>query len=317
MNDTGPLFSVVIPVYNEEGNIPELHRRLTPVLQQMCRKEGFAEESYEILMIDDGSADGTWSRIRDIHQKDARLRGLSFSRNFGHHVAVTAGLDFALGETVILMDGDLQDPPEEIPTLYEKFKEGYDIVYALREKRAAPLFKTIGSWIFLKLLKRISNVEVNINSGIFRIVGRQCVEDIKKMREKSRFLTGMLSWIGYRQTGVLTRRDERYEGRSKYTLFRLIRLAWHGITSFSRVPLQSATYFGFIVAFFSFLYGCYMLLKKLIHGIPIMGYASIIVSLFFLGGIILFVLGSIGEYIGRIYEQVQDRPLYLVKERLQ
>lgn len=311
-----PLLSVVIPVYNEEENIPELYRRLTAVLEKLCEEEKRSETDYEIILIDDGSIDNSWQLIRGLHQKDPRLKGISFSRNFGHHIALTAGLDHAEGEAVILMDSDLQDPPEEIPKFYSKFKEGYETVYALRDKKAEPALKKIVSWIYMKMLKNISNVDVNINSGIFRIMSRRCVQDIRRMKEKSRFITGLISWLGYSHTGVMTERHERYAGKSKYSFLKLLTLAWHGITAFSRIPLQAATYFGFLAACISFLYGVYLIARKLVYGIPVMGYTSIMASLFFLGGVILFVLGTIGEYIGRIYEQVQDRPLYLVKERL-
>jgi dolichol-phosphate mannosyltransferase len=269
--------------------------------------------TYEIIMVDDGSTDSSWQLIKEFHENDSRVKGISFSRNFGHHIAITAGLDYARGKAVILMDGDLQDPPEEIPKLYEKFKEGYDIVYAIREKRADPIFKKITSRLFLSMLRKISNVDVNLQSGIFRIISKRCAENMKSLREKSRFIIGLMSWIGFSQAGVEIERHKRYAGRSTYTLFKLFKLAWHGVTSFSYIPLQLATYFGFGVAAISFLLGIYILYRKLFLGIPLLGYASIIVSLFFLGGVILFILGIIGEYIGRIYTEAQNRPLYVIK----
>jgi dolichol-phosphate mannosyltransferase len=301
-----PKFSVVIPIYNEEENIPELYRRLTSVMEKLG--------TYEIIMVDDGSNDESWELIKEFHEKDPRVKGISFSRNFGHHIAITAGLDHAQGEAVILMDGDLQDPPEEIPKLYEKFKEGYEVVYGIRKKREDSAFKKITSSMFLRMLKKISDVEINLESGIFRIMSKRCVEGMRSIREKSRFLIGLMSWVGFFQTGVEIERHKRHAGKSKYTLFKLFKLAWHGVTSFSYMPLQAATYFGFGVSAISFLMGIYMLYRKLFLGIPILGYASIIVSLFFLGGVILLVLGVIGEYIGRIYTEVQDRPLYVIKE---
>ncbi len=316
MQNSCPAFSVVIPVYNEEGNIPELYGRLTAVLEKLCNEKGHSKSDYEIIMIDDGSTDQSWKIIKNLHGKDSRIKGLSFSKNFGHHIALTAGLDQADGEAVVLMDADLQDPPEEIPKLYEKFKEGFDIVYAIRDQRAAPILKKISSSIFLIILKKISNVDINLGSGIYRIVSKRCVVEMRRLREKSRFMTGLMSWLGYSSVGVQTERHERRAGKTKYALHRLIKLSWHGITSFSRFPLQLSTYFGFITAFLSFSYGIYIIFRKLIFGIPVLGYTSIIVSLFFLGGMILFILGAIGEYIGRIYEQVQDRPLYLLKEEL-
>jgi polyisoprenyl-phosphate glycosyltransferase len=311
-----PEFSVVIPIYNEQENIPELYRRLTQVMEQICRDECRPADSCEIVMVDDGSNDNSWRLIRELHEKDGRVKGFSFSRNFGHHIAITAGLDYAKGNAVILMDGDLQDPPEEIPKLYKKFKEGFDIVYAIREKRPAPVLKKMTSWIFLRILKGMANVDIDLESGIFRIMSRRCVQGMKSLREKSRFLTGLMNWLGYAKAGVPTERHERYAGSSKYTLFKLIRLAWHGITSFSHYPLQLSTYFGFTAAVLSFVYGVYLILRKIFFDIPLLGYTSIMVSLFFLGGVILLVLGIIGEYIARIYEEVQNRPLYLVKEEL-
>jgi len=309
-------FSVVIPIYNEEGNLQELYCRLTAVLDNLCNEEGFPPLSYEIILVDDGSADNSWQLIKEFHKKDPQVKGISFSRNFGHHIAITAGLDHARGKAVVLMDGDLQDPPEEIPKLYEKFKDGYDIVFAIREKRDDTLFKRFSSWLFVRTLKRISNVEIDLDSGIFRIISSRSVLGMRRFREKSRFLTGMMNWLGYSRIGVPTIRHERYAGRSKYTLFKLLRLAWHGITAFSYFPLQLSIYLGFSVSFISFMAGIYMIYRKLMYDIPLMGYTSIIVSLFFIGGIILLVLGVIGEYIGRIYEEVQNRPLYLIKDEL-
>jgi len=316
MQNSFPEFSIVIPIYNEEENIHELYRRLTTVMEKLCSDVGLSTDGYEIILVDDGSADRSWQHIKELRVKDQRVKGISFSRNFGHHIAITAGLDRAMGKAVILMDGDLQDPPEEIPKLYEKFKEGYDLVYAIREKRADPIFKKITSRLFLRMLRKISNVDVYLQSGIFRIISKRCAENMKSLREKSRFIIGLMSWVGFSQAGVEIERHKRYAGRSKYTLFKLFKLAWHGVTSFSYMPLQLATYFGFGVATISFLIGIYILYRKLFLGIPLLGYASIIVSLFFLGGVILFVLGVIGEYIGRIYTEVQNRPLYVKKEEI-
>jgi dolichol-phosphate mannosyltransferase len=311
-----PKFTIIIPIFNEEENLPELYLRLSSVMEGLCSREGYPHDSFEILMVDDGSKDSSWRLIKGLHEKDPRVKGISFSRNFGHHIAITAGLDNARGEAVVLMDGDLQDPPEEIPKLYEKFREGYDVVYAIRGRREDPVQKKMTSWIFLRVLKKISNVDINLQAGIFRIVSRRCVENMRRLREESRFLTGLMNWVGFPQTGVEIERSRRYAGKTKYSAFKLVKLAWHGMTSFSYIPLQLASYFGFGVAAISFLMGLYMIYRKLFLGIPILGYASIVVSLFFLGGVILLVLGVIGEYIGRIYTEVQDRPLYVVKEEI-
>jgi dolichol-phosphate mannosyltransferase len=299
-------FSIVIPIYNEEDNIPELYRRLTHIMDSLG--------SYEIVMVDDGSKDRSWELIKDLNKRNPRVKGLSFSRNFGHHIAITAGLDYTKGEAVILMDGDLQDPPEEIPKLYEKFREGYEVVYAIRSDRKDPIFKKVTSLVFTRIFKKISQVDISLRSGIFRILSKRCVENLRNLRERSRFIVGLISWVGYFQTGVETQRHKRHGGKSKYSLFKLFKLAWHGVTSFSYIPLQLATYFGFSVAAISFLLGIYMLYRKIFLEIPILGYASIIISLFFLGGVILLILGVIGEYIGRIYTEVQNRPLYVIKD---
>jgi dolichol-phosphate mannosyltransferase len=184
------------------------------------------------------------------------------------------------------MDGDLQDPPEEIPKLYGKFKEGYDVVYAIRDKKAEPFLKKAASWLYIRILRKVSSVDIDVGSGIFRIMSRRCVYDMRRMKEKSRFIAGMVSWLGYSTTGVVTTRHERYAGTSKYTVLKLITLAWHGITAFSSIPLKSTTYFGFIVALLSFLYGGYWILKKIFYGSPVPGFTSLMVSLFFLGGLI-------------------------------
>jgi glycosyltransferase involved in cell wall biosynthesis len=307
-SDTGLEMSVVVPIYNEEENLPELYERLTAVLQGLLK-------TYEIIFVDDGSNDGSWQLINELRHRDGKVHGISFSRNFGHHIAITAGLDYARGGAVVLMDGDLQDPPEEIPKLYAQFKKGYDVVYAIRGERIDPIFKKVTSWMFTRFLKSIAQVDIYLQSGIFRILSKRCVENLRTLREKSRFIMGLISWVGYPQIGVVTTRHSRHAGKTKYPFFKLVRLAWHGVTSFSYVPLQVATYSGFFVAMISFIIGLHMLYKKLRFGIPIMGYTSIIVSMFFLGGIILVVLGMIGEYIGRIYTEVQNRPIYVIKEK--
>ncbi len=301
-------FSAVIPVYNEEEVLPQLCSRLIPVLQSIT-------ESYEVIFVDDGSHDRSWAIIQDAHSKNPRIKGLKLSRNFGHHIALTAGIDSARGEAIVLMDADLQDPPEEIPRLYEKFKEGYDMVNATRAKRDDPLLKRLGSRVFLKILKLISNIEIDLQTGIFRILSKRATTNIRRLREQSRFMVGLMNWVGLKKTSVRIERHERYGGETKYSPLKLLRLAWHGVTSFSYFPLQIASLFGFIVSIISFSAGIYMIYRKLFFGVPILGYASIVVSLFFLGGFILLMLGTIGEYIGRIYTEVQNRPLYIVEEK--
>ncbi len=312
-----PHFSIVIPIFNEEENIPELHRRLTAVMERLCRGEGYPPDGYEIVMVDDGSKDRSWQLIKELHEKDPRVRGMSFSRNFGHHIAITAGLDHARGDSVILMDGDLQDPPEEIPKLYEKSKEGYDLVYGIRRERKDTLFKKLTSFLFWWMLRRFSGVDMPGNQTMLRILSRRVADVLRDMREYARFIHGMMAWTGFHVTALEIEHGERTKGESKYTIPRLFRLAFHAVTSFSTVPLKLAIYTGFISSSLSLVVGLYFIYKKIFYNIPVLGYASIIVSIFFVGGIQLLMLGIFGEYLGRTYQEVQRRPLYILKEHIQ
>jgi glycosyltransferase involved in cell wall biosynthesis len=303
------LLSVVIPVYNEQHNINELYNRLTKVISGLAK-------SYEIIFVDDGSRDGSYQAMKALHQQDNRVKVIKFSRNFGHHIAITAGLDYVQGDAVILMDADLQDLPEEIPKLYKKLKEGYDIVYAIRDIRKDPLWRKIASYLFYKLFKIFAKVEIPPSTGVFRIISRRAVERLKSCKEQSRFITALISWIGLPFAKINIKREARHSGKTKYNFKKLMQLALHGVTAFSYFPLQLATYLGFFVATFSFLAGIYIIIQKLFFGFPIAGYASIIVSIFFIGGIQLLMLGMMGEYIGRIYTEVQNRPLYIIEDIL-
>lgn len=305
----GIAYSVVIPVFNEEDIINELYRRLTTVMDKL-------NEKYEIIFVDDGSKDGSFEILRELHRRDETIKIIRFSRNFGHHIAITAGLDYAQGDAIILMDSDLQDPPEEIPKLYEKFKEGYDVVYAIRKVRIDPFLKKLISKLFYRIFKIMSKTEIPPKSGVFRIMSRRVADSIKICREKSRFIIGLISWSGFSHVGVETERDARYGGDTKYNLLKSAKLGTEAITSFSSFPLRIATYIGFFTALCSFMVGIYMLIKKLFLGMPVSGYASIIVSVFFLGGVQLIIMGFMGEYISRTYTEVQDRPLYIIKDRL-
>ncbi len=305
-----PTLSVVIPVYNEEENLPELYRRLRCVLEQKLKI------TYEIIFVDDGSKDNTWELIERLHNENPNCKGVKFSRNFGHHIAVTAGLDCCIGQAVVLMDGDLQDPPEEIPKLYEKSKEGYDVVYAIRKTRKDLVLKKLASKCFYVLFKILANVEIDQNTGIFRILSRQAVDAFNSCREKSRFITGLMSWTGFSHIGVETVRDARHAGKTKYSFCKSTILALHGITAFSYFPLRITTYIGSVVALLSFIVGSYMLIKKVFFGFPILGYASLIVAITFIGSVQLLIMGIMGEYIGRIYTECQARPLYIVGKKL-
>ncbi|MEW6108439.1 MAG: glycosyltransferase family 2 protein [Nitrospirota bacterium] len=309
-------FSIVIPIYNEEKNIPELCRRLTNVFDTLCNAEKLDVDSYEIIMVDDGSTDNSWSDIKAAHERDRRFKGISFSRNFGHHIAITAGLDYAKGDAVILMDGDLQDPPEEIPKLYEEFKKGYDLVYGIRQHRNDPVFKRITSFLFWWILRRFSGVDIPQGQTMMRLMSRRLVDALNEMREHARFIHGMMAWAGFNVTSVEVEHHARIRGKSKYNIAKMFRLAFNAVTSFSTVPLRLATYIGFISSFISLIVGLFFVYQKIIHGIPVPGYASIIVSIFFVGGVQLLVFGIFGEYLGRTYQEIQRRPLYILKEHI-
>jgi len=299
-------FSVVIPVFNEEENILELYRRLTTQMEKLG--------TYEIIMVDDGSTDRSWGIIKELHERDSRVKGLSFSKNFGHHIAITAGLDHAKGEIVILMDGDLQDPPEEILRLVERFREGYDIIYGIRKTRHDPIFKRLTSALFWFILRRFSGVTMPAGQTMLRVLSRRVVDVMRHMREYARFIHGMMAWTGFKVATVEVSHNPRIKGKSKYNVPKLFRLAFNAITSFSTIPLRFAVYIGFMSSFLSLIAGIYFVYRKIIYGIPVLGYASIIVSVFFVGGIQLLVLGILGEYLGRTYQEVQRRPLYIIRE---
>lgn len=308
--------SIVIPIYNEEENIPELHARLTPILEKLCSDSGEPRDSYEIIMVDDGSRDHSWELVRELHGRDARVKGMTFARNFGHHIALTAGIDHAQGDAVILMDGDLQDPPEEIPRLYEQFCSGYDLVYGIRQERQDSAFKKLVSHLFWWILRRFSGVAIPENQTMLRIMSRRLVDALKQMRERARFVHGMMAWVGFNVTAITVKHAARTKGKSKYNIPRMFALAFHAITSFSTVPLRLATYAGLLCACISMFIGFYFIYQKIFHDIPVLGYASIIVSIFFVGGVQLLMLGLFGEYLGRTYQEVQSRPLYIMKESL-
>jgi dolichol-phosphate mannosyltransferase len=301
-------FSVVIPICNEEDNLNELCSRITAVLSPLG--------SFEIILINDGSTDASWRIIRDLNRLDSRIKGISFSRNFGHHIAITAGIDYAQGEKIILMDGDLQDPPEELYKLLSKFQEGYDLVYGIRQQRQDPFLKKVTSRLFWWILNKFSDVEIPTDQTMLRIMSRRIVDEMKKMREYSRFIHGMMAWTGFRSTTVLISHNPRVRGKTKYNIRRMSRLAFFAITSFSTFPLQVATYIGVSTSLLSLVLGLLFLYLRFVHLIEVPGYASIIVAIFFLGGVQLLSLGMLGEYVGKIYKEVQDRPLYIVEEHL-
>lgn len=303
-----PEFSVIIPIFNEEENISELYSRLSSVMVQTG--------TYEIIMVDDGSRDRSWQIIRELHEKDPLVKGISFSRNFGHHIAITAGLDHVKGKSIILMDGDLQDQPEEIPRLLKKFHEGYNLVYGIRKEKKDSIIKRFTSFSFWWLINHLSGMNIPRNQTLLRIFDRKLLDALNSMRERSRFIHGMIAWTGFKTALLEVDHAPRERGKSKYNTFKLFRLAFNAITSFSTLPLRLATYLGLLSSGIGMLYGFYFIYKKIFLGIPVLGYASIIVAVLFIGGIQLMILGILGEYLGRVYQEVQQRPIYISKEYL-
>lgn len=305
------LISIVIPVYNEAAVLPELYKRLINVIASI-------NYNFEIIFVDDGSKDESWNLISSIYSHNREgIRAISFSRNFGHQVAITAALDYSQGQAVIVMDADLQDPPEMIPSLIEKWQEGYDVVYAVRTERPGEgAFKRGTAAFFYRLLRRLARIDIPADAGDFRLMSRRAVEALKTLRERHRFVRGLSSWIGFRQTAVSYVRDIRYAGETKYRLVKMVKFALDGITSFSFAPLQLATYLGFGASVASFCYILYAVGLKLFTDKPVLGWASLMVAVLFIGGVQLITLGIIGEYIGRIYEEIKQRPLYIVADAI-
>jgi glycosyltransferase involved in cell wall biosynthesis len=272
-------------------------------------------EPYEIIFVNDGSNDGSLPLLRDLRAGDERVKLLGLSRNFGHQLAITAGLDHSSGQAVVVMDADLQDPPEVIPQLVDQWRKGYDIVFAVREKRRGEgLFKRATAALFYRLLRRLTSTEIPVDAGDFRLMSRKAVDTLKSTRERSRFIRGLSGWIGFQQTSVPYVRDVRYAGTTKFPLKKMVRFAFNGLLSFSSVPLQMASYLGFVVSSVSFVYIAYAVWLKLFTNHTILGWTSVMVAVLFLGGVQLLCLGIIGEYIGRIYDEVKQRPLYIIDE---
>jgi polyisoprenyl-phosphate glycosyltransferase len=305
---TGPKYSLVLPIYNEEETIPELVRRLGQLMDQL---DGDAEA----ILVDDGSSDASYETMVAARELDLRFKLLRLSRNFGHQIAVTAGLDVASGDAVIVMDADLQDPPEVALELAARWREGYDVVYAVRaERHGESRFKEATAAGFYRLFKRMTDVDVPIDVGDFRLVDRRALDAFRSMRESNRYVRGMFAWIGFRQAGVPFIREERFAGETKYPLRKMIKFATDGIVSFSSYPLRLALNVGFVVSAFSFVLGLVFLVSQLAGFYSVPGLASIAVFVAFLGGIQLLLLGIMGEYIARIHDEVKGRPLYLVSE---
>ncbi len=308
MGSQQPELSVVVPAFNEEANVETMHRRLVAAL-------GDVVESLEILFVDDGSSDATWSRVRELAASDGRVRGIRFARNFGHQAALTAGVDAAKGRAVVIIDGDLQDPPEVIPQMVARWREGFEVVYGQREEREGETwFKLATAALFYRILRGITNVDIPVDTGDFRLMGPRAVSAFRALPERNRFIRGLVSWIGFPQTAVRYRRQARSQGATKFPVRKMLRFALDGITSFSYFPLRLATWTGFAVSVFAFLYILVVLVLKAV-GISWLGYTSLMASILFLGGVQLLMIGIMGEYLGRIFDEVKRRPLYLVGER--
>lgn len=300
--------SVVIPVFNEEGGLEALRQRLTTVLEK-------AQISFEVILVDDGSQDNSRHLMAEFHQQDDRFRALFLSRNFGHQIAITAGLMHAKGDTVAIMDADLQDPPEVLSLFWKQLNCGYDVVYGVRRKRKEHIFKRLAYYLFYRLLNKLSEYPMPLDSGDFCLMTRRIVDHLNNMPESHRYLRGLRAWTGFSQTGIEYERDVRFSGRSKYTLSKLFNLALDGLVSFSAIPVRLIIQFGFLTALTSFCIGlAYMILKLFDIGTWPSGFATLFLLSAFLGGIQLVTIGMIGEYVARIHMEVKNRPLFFVSD---
>ena len=303
-----PVFSIVIPVWNEEAVLPVLYARLVAIMES-------TGERWEVIFVNDGSRDRTLPLLLELHTNDPRVKVLNFSRNFGHQVAISAGFDYADGDAVIVMDADLQDPPEVLLRLIEQWRAGFDVVYAVRIKRTGESrFKLFTASLFYRLIHSIADIDIPLDAGDFRLMDRRVVLAMRQLREKNRFMRGLSSWVGFKQVAVEYERAARYAGETKYPFRKMLRLALNAITSFSHVPLQLATYAGFALAGVSLLGILITIIARLTGLEAFSGQATTLVSVLFLGGIQLIFLGIIGEYLGRIYDEVKNRPLYILAD---
>lgn len=304
-----PVLSIVLPVYNEQENLPTLFARVTSVLQQ-------CEPNYEIIFVNDGSRDASGDLLNEFATQSPKVIVIELARNFGHQIAISAGLDFARGQAVIVMDADLQDPPEVLPEFIAKWREGYDVVYAIRERRKEGWLKRIAYALFYRLLQRIANIQIPLDSGDFCIMDRRVVDLLVGMPERNRFVRGIRSWVGLNQTGLAYERHARYAGAPKYTFSRLLYLAFDGLVSFSFVPLRMISMLGILVSLISIVLASIYAIQKVTVGLYPPGFATTIVAILFLAGMQLITMGVIGEYVGRIFEEVKRRPLYVVRRMI-
>lgn len=304
----GTTVSVVVPVFNEEAVLPEFHRRLAAILDRLPNRS-------EIVFVNDGSTDSTLEQIRRLRKLDPRVATVDLSRNFGKEIAMTAGLDLASGDAIVIIDADLQDPPEVIPELISKWQQGFDVVYAQRTSRTGEsLIKKWTAYWFYRLIRHTNRVNIPVDTGDFRLLSRRAVESLRKLRETHRFMKGLYAWIGHPQAAVRYQRDARPVGTTKFSYWRLWNFAIEGFTSFTIAPLKIATYIGVLIAGLAFVYASWIILKTLIHGDPVPGYPSLMVVVLMLGGVQLITIGILGEYVGRMFNETKQRPLYLLNE---
>jgi dolichol-phosphate mannosyltransferase len=304
------VYSIVVPVYNEEEVVDECYKQLKEVMDS-------TKESYELIFVNDGSKDRTVEILREYCKKDNRVKLIDFSRNFGHQIAISAGMDNSRGDAVVVIDADLQDPPRVILDMIAKWEEGYDVVYGKRLKRKGEtVFKKFTAAAFYRFLRKMTDVDIPADVGDFRLIDRSVCDAMKKVREKNRFIRGLISWLGFRQGEVLYERDKRLAGVTKYPLRKMIRFAINGVVSFSYKPLKIATFLGILTSFAGFIYLLYALYQKFFTDTTVTGWTSMVSLILIFNGIILLVLGIIGEYIGRIYDESKNRPLYVIRDRV-
>ena len=302
-------YSIILPVFNEQDNLLKLHQRLTGAIDSITT-------DYEMIFIDDCSNDNSYETLKALNEQDLRVKIIKFTKNCGHQIAITCGLDFAEGDAAIIMDADLQDPPEVIPKFIEKHEQGYEIVYAIREKREGEtFFKKVTAFFFYRIMKVFTNIEMPLDAGDFRLIDRKVIDSLKSMQERNKFLRGLIVWTGYSQIGVPFRRDARNAGTTKYTTLKMFKLAFDGIFSFSNIPLRFATIFGLLISVLSFLFAIFALYLKFSSN-TVLGWTSLLLTILFIGGVQLMTIGIIGEYLGRIYDEVKMRPLYIIKKKI-
>lgn len=300
-------FSIVVPVFNEEKVLPETYRRLHEVMEGL-------NEPYEIIFVNDGSSDRTMFILDTICEQDRHIRIIDFAKNFGHQTAITAGMDYADGDAVVVIDADLQDPPELIPQMIDRWREGYDVVYGKRkERKGETLFKRFSAALFYRLMRKMTDVDIPVDTGDFRLIDRRVCDALKSIKERNRYIRGIISWLGFRQIGVEFSREERFAGETKYPMKKMLKFAFDAITSFSFKPLKLSSYLGMSLSFFSFIYLMVVVYQKFFTDRTVAGWASSMVISLFFNGIVLMMLGIAGEYIGRIYDETKGRPLYVVR----